>query len=388
MIFEKSDRIGGRIKTDTIDGIRMDHGFQVFLTAYPEARAILDYDALHLKPFYAGAAVATKSGIKQIGDPLREPGLLFSTLFSPLASMSDKFSTLGVKRRLTAKPENKIFASNEVDTMTYLSNSFSKEYIAAFFQPFYKGIFLDENLETSSRMFEFVFKMFSTGEAALPLQGMEEIPKQIASKLKSNVFFLQEEVTALEKGKVYTSSGREIEADAVLVATEGSSKINSRFSGIKQEKRSVRNVYFLSDSLPFEKPMVILTPECEIVNNIAVLSQVSPAYAPRGKHLISVSVLGNPEIPNESLPDKILGDIEPYFKGTANWEFLKTYDIDYALPDQKSVKGDLDALDVSIEEGIYVCGDHLLNGSINAAMKSGRIAAQTIIKDAQKPKIP
>jgi phytoene dehydrogenase-like protein len=49
-IIEASDR-AGRIKTDSVDGFRLDRGFQVLLTSYPEAQMLLDYEALQLKTF-------------------------------------------------------------------------------------------------------------------------------------------------------------------------------------------------------------------------------------------------------------------------------------------------------------------------------------------------
>jgi predicted NAD/FAD-dependent oxidoreductase len=63
---------------------------------------------------------------------------------------------------------------------------------------------------------------------------------------------------------------------------------------------------------------------------------------------------------------------------------LKTYKIQYALPNQDSVSNVLNTSDIQVKESLFICGDHLLNGSINAALKTGRIAAETMMLNRLK----
>ena len=169
VIIEATDRVGGRVKTDLIGGYRLDHGFQVLLTAYPAAQKYLDYKALELQKFLPGASIFLNNGQKLIGDPLRSPSLLFSTLFSGIGTLSDKIRILKLNLYLKKKSLTTIFAENEQTTHSYLTNlGFSEEIITNFFKPFFSGIFLETKLETSSRMFEFVYKMFGEGHATLP----------------------------------------------------------------------------------------------------------------------------------------------------------------------------------------------------------------------------
>ncbi|MGK0389867.1 MAG: phytoene dehydrogenase-like protein [Maribacter sp.] len=379
-IIEKSDRVGGRMKTDKVDGYLLDRGFQVFLTAYPEAKAVLDYDALDLKYFMAGSAIFTKDGLKEIGDPARELSLVFKTVFSSIPSLSDKWNTLKLKKKSKSNSIDNIFANANNTTIAFLKDNFSPTYIDSFWKPFYKGIFLDNKLETSSQMFHYVFKMFTEGFATIPALGMEEIPKQLASKLKNSEFFFNTEVVSIEGNTVFTRDGQTIEADVTLIATEAGNLAGKYYNKLKIASQSVTNLYFLVDNFDYKDPAIMLTPEAEYVNNICCMNHVSKQYAPAGKSLISVSVIPNDkqEIPN--LEKLVKTDLEPYFKDVATWKHLKTYHIPYALPKQDHVVNYLTAENYKIKDNLFICGDHLYNGSINAAMKTGRLAARSILK--------
>ena len=157
VILEATDRVGGRVKTDTKEGYPLDHGFQVLLTAYPAAQKYLNLDALELQKFIPGAVIFNNGKKKTIGDPLRNISLLIPTLFSGIGTFSDKLIILKLNRLLKKTTLSEIFVKAEKTTLQYLRNfGFSEEIINQFFKPFFGGIFLEPELETSSRMFEFV----------------------------------------------------------------------------------------------------------------------------------------------------------------------------------------------------------------------------------------
>jgi len=171
-VIEATDRVGGRVKTDRVNGYQLDHGFQVLLSAYPAAQKYLDYEALDLQPFLPGASIFKSSKQKIIGDPLRNLSLLFPTLYSGIGNFSDKFKILKLNHKLKKKTLEAIFSETEQSTLGYLEKlGFSNGIITDFFKPFFSGIFLESQLETSSRMFEFVYKMFGEGQATLPKAG-------------------------------------------------------------------------------------------------------------------------------------------------------------------------------------------------------------------------
>lgn len=164
ILMESTDRVGGRVKTDLVDGYQLDHGFQVLLTAYPAAQQYLNLEALELQNFLPGATIFLDDKKKTIGDPLRNISLLIPTMFSGIGTFSDKVKILKLNRLLKKTTVSEIFAKAEKTTLQYLIDfGFSEEIIAQFFTPFFSGIFLEPELATSSRMFEFVYKMFGEG---------------------------------------------------------------------------------------------------------------------------------------------------------------------------------------------------------------------------------
>jgi phytoene dehydrogenase-like protein len=385
-IIEASDSVGGRVKTDVVEGFLLDHGFQVLLTAYPEAKQFLDYDALDLRAFDPGAFIMNKKGVSEIGDPLRKPSTIFKTLFFGAGNLADKFRMLGLKLKLKKKTIDTIFAEPETTTINYLKNfGFSDGMISQFFRPFMTGIFLESELKTSSRMFEFVFKMFSEGDSAIPAKGMGEIPKQLAQNLTSTEIVFNQNVISINGNKVETAAGNTYTANYILLATNGANLPAPFHKGGKPPK-GVTTIYFAAESAPFTRPLIALNAlPGNIVNNIAVMEQISPYYAPKGKSLISVSLVGDFQgIKAEELNFKVLNEISFSYAYALHWKHLKTYHIPFALPADESVRNDIDTAGLRLSDHCFVCGDHLLNGSINAAMKSGRLAATAIVSAINK----
>jgi len=386
-IIEATDRVGGRIKTDRVDGYLLDHGFQVFLTTYPEAKALLNYEALDLKKFVPGASILRTDGkIKTIGDPQRDFSLLLPTLSSGIGNMKDKFSTLSLKYRLNKTSLNNIFTSEEKDTKSALKEyGFSTSMIRDFFMPFYRGIFLEEGLDTSRRMFDFVFKMFSEGHAAIPANGMEAIPQQLVNNLLENSIHLNQEVVSIDNNTVQTAAGQTFQGDKIIIATEANKLITNYKSDVNKNFNSVTCVYFTANQAPLSQAIIALNPiPKKLVNNLCVLSNVSKNYAPSGKHLIACSVGGYQGMSDQDLSNNILTEMRRWFGNQVqDWKHLKTYRIKYALPDQTSVRNNISKKELKIGDHLYVAGDHLMNGSINAAMKSGRLVAEAILEDME-----
>ncbi len=383
-LLEASDEVGGRIRTDKVDGFLLDRGFQVFLTAYPEAKRFLDYDRLDLRPFTPGALIFDEQGITTVGDPLRHPASLFQTLFSGVGTFADKLRLLRLKLKLSRKSIGDIFADSETTTLAYLQQQgFSEKIITRFFRPFITGIFLERELATSSRMFEFVFKMFSEGDAAVPAQGMGMIPLQLAEGLSSDELVLNETVTWIGASRVSTASGQTYPSEYVLIATDQLHK-PPPYQLPPGSWKTVTCLYFTADQPPFSKPLVALNASIgKLVDHIAVMEQVSSSYSHSGKSLISVSLVGyEPGLLTSRLPEDVLRELSGWYPDAVNWQHLKTYPVTYALPKDNHVRNE--PLKLNLTGNCFICGDHLLNGSINAAMKSGRLAAEAILKSMNK----
>ena len=380
-ILEATDRAGGRIKTDIQNGFRLDHGFQVLLTAYPETKALLNYDALKLKRFLPGAVVLHDGGIFEIADPFRRPSATFATVFAPVGSLKDKINTFVLKLKLLRKSVSTIFNQPEKTSLEQLQNyGFSSKMINRFYKPFFSGIFLENDLKTPNRMFDFVMKMFSEGDAAIPELGMEEIPKQLVAMLPENCIIYHTKVSKIENNTIICADGQTYISDKIIIATEATGFAKNYIAPEKTKSHAVTNIYFEASLAPTSKAIVILNASTnkKYVNNITVLSNVSDKYAPAEKVLISVSVNGIPTENDVELANLMKAEIQPWFPDAINWTFIKAFRINYGLPNLESLFDEIDAKKFKIDNNLYVCGDFMLNGSINAAMKSGRLVAELI----------
>ena len=172
-LYEQSETVGGRVQTDVVDGFLLDRGFQVLLAAYPEAMRTFDYDRLDLQPFYPGSLVQFRGRPYLVADPFLKPLAAVRGLLSPVGSLADKLKILKLRKRSLRAEIEAYYPAQEKSTDEYLDDfGFSKSMRQRFLDPFLSGVHLDPQLQTSSRMTEFVFRMFSTGPTVLPRRGM------------------------------------------------------------------------------------------------------------------------------------------------------------------------------------------------------------------------
>jgi phytoene dehydrogenase-like protein len=385
-IIEVSDGIGGRVRTDSFEGFLLDRGFQVLLTAYPEAQRTLDYHALNLKKFSPGAFSVFAGRLNKLVDPWRTPSAWGDTLRSDFGTLLDKLRVLRLRSRLRASSIDQIFQRPERSTKDLLvSSGFSSEFIHRFFRPFFGGILLDGELKSSSRMFEFVFKMLSEGDTAVPALGMGAIPAQLASHLPPDSIRLNTHAESLHENELTLTGGEALRARAIVIATEGPAAAHL-VGEAEPASRSVTCYYFSADQPPVPDPLLILNGDgAGPVNNFAVISQVAPSYAPPGKSLVSVSVLGTQQLTEQQLSGFIIAQMKNWFGPVASsWRYLKSYRIPHAQPQQFPGALDPPQRPVRVRPGVYMCGDHRDNASINGAMLSGRRAAEAVLSDLSR----
>lgn len=382
-IVEASDGVGGRVRTDRVDGFLLDRGFQVLLTAYPETQRELDYAALRLGTFYAGALVRTPEGaFHRVADPLRHPLGGLQTLFAPVGSLEDKlrvaFLRQGVRRGSLAA----LFAREEMTTIRALRErwGFSDEMIDRFFRPFLGGILLDGELRASSRMFEFVFRMFSEGRAALPARGMGALPEQIAAGLPPGTVRLNARAEAVSARTVTLEDGETLTAArAVVVATEAPEARRLLGDVEPADARTTTTLYYAADAPPVQEAILVLNGTGQgPINTVTVLSEAAPSYAPPGRSLLSVSVLGTPDT-DGALEKSVRQQLAAWYGAAAHgWEHLRTYRIAYALPEQAPPFLSPPQKPLRHASGCFLCGDHRRTASLNGALASGRHAAEAV----------
>jgi phytoene dehydrogenase-like protein len=380
------------VRTDLVDGFRLDRGFQVLFTAYPEARALLDYDALGLRRFWPAARVRASGRVSLLGDPFRRPSLLLATVRSPVGTLLDKLRVLRLRQRALTTTLHEIFEAPERTADEELrALGFSDAMIDGFFRPLLGGIFLDPSLRTSSRMLYFVYRMLAEGDTVVPAAGMGAIPAQLASGLSAGAIVLNTRVADLVRrdGRVTgvrRDDGMVAEGAAVVVATGASEAAALSGVPLAARPRDVSCLYFATARPPLAGPVLVLNGDGEgPVLNLAVMTEVSPGCAPAGQHLVACVVMGVTDAADESLERDVRQQMRGWFgtETVAAWRHLRTYRVPWAQFSQEPGVLDPAHRPVRREPGLYVCGDHVENASINGAMASGRRAAEAVLEDAR-----
>jgi len=370
-VREASDQVGGRVRTDLVDGMLLDRGFQVHNTGYPEAARVLDHAALELRPFAAGALVRIGDRLHRVGDPRRVPGWAVGTVLAPIGSLRDKvlIAVLAARAGLSS-PERLLRAPETTTYQALRARGLSDTVIDRFFRPFLSGVFLEEGLDTSSRLFDLVWRSFVRGTQCVPAAGMGALPAQLAAGLPAGVVRLDAPVTRVAAGRV---DG--VDVRAVVVATDPPAA--ARLAGVElPQMRSVTTLYHLAPEPPVREAAIVLDGERSgpVVNTV-VLTNAAPSYAP-GRHLVSSSVVsGDAREPTVRAHLSRLYDVD-----TGAWEHVATYDVHDALPSQAPPMGGL-VKAVRLEPGLYVAGDHRDSASIQGALVSGRRAACAVLAD-------
>lgn len=378
VLLEASDRLGGRVKTDLFKGFKLDHGFQVLLTAYPELPALLDLERLEPGSFISGARIRFGDKFHTYADPLRVPRHALSTILSPVGTIKDKIALGMLKWRLQKESMEVSEAASSRSTLDYLHDlNFSNEMIDRFFRPFFGGIFLEKELSTPYAMFEFVFSMFSSGLAALPADGIQAVATEISRDLDHQRLFANSAVEALENHQLIMESGGHIKPRFVVIAANWVDA--SRLLGKEPliESHPVSCHYFSVPESEGDSKWLYLNGEARgLINNLCFPSAIVRSYAPEDRHLLSVTTLDAQETNIEEIKKEL---VKWFGEKAQEWQFLKSYSIRQALPRLNSIL--LSKSRSQIDEAIYSCGDYTANPSLNGALMSGRLAATEIIKE-------
>jgi phytoene dehydrogenase-like protein len=384
LVLEGSGGVGGRVGTDEIDGFLVDRGFQVLLTAYPEVRRVLDLDSLHLGRFESGSLVRRGARFHRLTDPWRRPLAALGSIGAPIGTLRDKMLVLRLRQRALEGTLDDLFHRPDRGTLQALRDAgFSDGMIEAFLRPFLSGIFLERELTTSSRMLDFVFRMFALGDAALPARGMRAIPEQMASSLERGTVRLRAPVAEAAPRGVRLATGEEIPASAVVVATDGAEAARLVPGLSAPAWRSTVCLSFDAPEAPIREPILVLDGNGSgPVNHLCVPSQVAPTYAPPGRALVSASLVGDPGDSDDSIERAVRAQMEGWFGAPArSWRLLRIQRVPRALPAQDPSFLEPPERPVRLENGTFVCGDHRDQGSLQGAMVSGRRAAEAVLSD-------
>ncbi len=383
-VLEASDGVGGRVRTDLVDGFRLDRGFQVLLTAYPEVERQLDVDALELRRFLPGSLVWTGSRMYAVGDPLRRPSMLMPSAVAPIGSVADKIRLARLLQRVKSADVRDLLRRADTSTLEALrADGFSERIIDRFFRPLLGGIQLDSTLSSSSRMFETILHCLGVGDSAVPAKGMQAIPDQLAGHLPAGTVRLGVAVASVEPGAVVLDDGRRVVARHVVVATEGPAAARLLAGrGVNDPgSRSVGCVWFDAPEPPVAQPLIVLDGAASgPVLNVAVMSNVAPDYvtaaAPAGHALVACACPMVTDSPD--LETAVRRQMRQWWGPVVDhWRLLRVDRISHGQPDHRAPFAPRRSQYVG--DGVWVCGDHRDTPSIQGAMFSGRRCAGAVL---------
>lgn len=393
LVLEAAEHVGGRVATDTVDGFRVDRGFQVYNDSYPEGRRQLDLAALRLGRFDAGAVIAEGDRLRRVADPWRQPLAAVASVLTGTVGLADGVRTAWLRHdAVTAfkagrlDPDAPASASERTTAEELAARGFSAAFIRRFFVPFFGGVFLERTLETAAAVFLFDFAMFALGRACLPAGGMAAIPAQLAAGLPTGVVRTATRVRGVSPGSVELADGNRLSARDVVVATDRATAATvlppqHRGAWMSREDKSTRLVTFAADCSPLARPTLLVSADDRgPIDNLTVPSDVAAGYAPSGAALVAVSVrqgfpgAGEPLI--EAVREQAAGWFGPQARG---WRKLATVSVAHALPDETPAARRLRPVSPRLADGLFLCGDHCGSASINGALASGRRAAEAVL---------
>jgi len=387
-VIDASDDIGGRIRTDEVDGLLLDRGFQLYNTSYSEGINVLDLKALDVKSFSPGVIVSIDGRNYKMADPKREPSWAIDSLLAPVGKISSKlkFARYAIGLALTKSKST----SYDQRTDAFLRAKFGRDLTDKVLRPFLAGVFLEPELATSKRFFDIALKSFISGSPGVPSSGMQAIPRQLAAQLPGGSIHLNVTAQAVASTMVRTDLG-DIRCRSVIIATNARSATLLIPSLKVPPSNAVTTWYHLADCFGSEltegKSTLVIDgkkfngnsddPSRPLVNTV-VMTNNAPTYASNGRTLISSSAIGvHPSTQSELQVRAHLASL--YKVPTGNWTHVATYPIPDALP-MMIAPHDVEQ-SVRLSDGVYIAGDYRQVSSTNGALVSGRRAAEALLTD-------
>lgn len=383
-VWEAAERVGGRVRSERVDGFTVDRGFQLLNPAYPAVRRWIDLPGLQLASFAPGVRVRQSDGSVVLADPRRAPARSWQTLRSgylrptelwPLARWA--LPALRSVRRLLAGPDESLQRSLDDARAT---GALRTEVL----EPFLAGVLLEEAGTTSAAFARLLLRSFLRGTPGVPAAGMQALPDQLAARLAAppRLAHPVDSLTPVTGGVRVSGAGTTITARAAVVATDPRSA--ERLAGVTAPPMNgVVTDWFATDEPPSPDPLLVLDARgrrgghrAGPVLNTAVVSNAAPSYAPPGRHLVQASCLLDTDGAPPALAIVRRQLAEVYEHSTSGWEPLARHVIPEALPAQPpplQVRSP-----VVTGPGVFVCGDHRDTASLQGALVSGRRAARRV----------
>lgn len=383
-VIEAADVVGGRVRTDRVDGFTLDRGFQLLNPAYPAVRSRVDVAALDLRTFLPGVAVRAESGrLALLADPRRAPILLPRTVVDALAAGLARPRELvalagwaapavGRVERLLAGPDVALGTSLDA---AGVAGPLRRQVL----EPFLAGVLASADGTTSAAFTRLLVRAFLLGTPGVPAQGMVALPAQLASQVPDVVLGARVDSVgrAPGGGVVVAGDAGEVLARAAVVATDPVTAARLLPGLDAPAMKGLATWWFATDEAPtLLRAVVVDGRRSGPVVNAAVISLVAREYAPRGQHLVqATTLLGTGEAPTEAEVRRQTGEM--LGADARPWRLLTRHDVPAALPVQPEPL--VVRRPVDLGDGLVVCGDHRDTASIQGALVSGRRAARAVL---------
>jgi len=379
LVLEAGDAVGGRVRTDHVDGYTLDRGFQVLNTGYPELRRVADLDALDLRAFDPAAGVTVDGERVVLANPVHRPTAAAAALGLPVGGIGGK-AALGLYAGLCATlPAAGIQQRTDVSAAeAWRRASIPPDVVDAVLRPFFSGVTLEQDMTTTRRFTDLMMRMFVRGDSTVPAGGMQALPEQLAARLPAGTVRLGTPVHDVAAHRVGTARGT-VEARAVVVATDGWAAARLLPGGVPAPAaRGVTTVYHAAPDFPEATATLMLDGPGSPVANTLVLSRAAPEYAPPGRALVATSMVHG-SVPADVDGAEVRSALARLHRtDTTGWELVATYDLPHALPGMPAPH----PLRRPVRVGdVYVAGDHRDTSSIQGALVSGRRAASAVLHD-------
>lgn len=382
-VLDANAEVGGRVRTRRLEGFTLDRGFQVLFTAYPAVQRNLDLERLDLLPIPPAALLQRGGKREQVGDPLRDPASLVSTLRSGTFTLKDKLLIARLAAQLKTQDLHVLLPANQTARQYLTTFGFSEGAVQGFFAPFFGGIFLKRDLSTSAGLLRYYFRMLIDGRIAVPRRGMGALSGQLAEGLDVSLETKVERLETTSKGVNVVTDKEVIRAEEVVVAATPPETARLTRLEMNAEALGSTYLYYASDRLVDSQPRLLLNALEGTINNAHWSSNVNPDLAPQGQHLLTVTVLGVHSDDSE-LNRAVRAELSKWYTPEAA-EGLRLLDVEripfaqFAQP--PGISGRLAGHSTPMKN-VVIASEVTSMSSLQGALQSGEKAAALILKDA------
>lgn len=389
VVLEAGDAVGGRQRTDVLDGFRLDRGFQVLNPAYPALRRSVDLDALALGRFPVGVQVRTADGMAELRHPLRHPLSIPTTLRSGLLTGRDAVALARWAAPGLVHPLSRLAADDVPLREAWDALGLTGPLRTAVLEPFLAGVLAEDRGTTSNAFAQLLTGYFAVGRPGLPAQGIAAVPEQLASHARDAgaVIHLGARAERLSTSgdgvELDVTGGDPVRAARAVVAV-GPEAVSDLIDLTRPATSGLQTWWFAADEPPTRSALLTVDGRRRgpVVNTV-VMTHTVPSYAPAGRHLIAATCLLPRAGASAEERDvrRHLGEI--WGADVSAWSLLRRDDIPDALPAQPAPLGP--ARSPRHAARLYIAGDHRDTASIQGALASGERAARAVLVDAGSP---